>query len=60
MEQMILDACYMIKLHQDRFKEINIVRACNLLYLTEAYYMCMYDENELYPTDFYISVLRNT
>lgn len=60
MDQIILDAYYMIKLHQERFKDINILRLCNLLYLTEAYYMCEYNEEELYSSDFYLCALRNT
>lgn len=60
MDDIILDSYYMIKLHQDRFKDINIFRLCNLLYLTEAYYMCVNDEDSLYSSDFYLCVLRNS
>ena len=60
MDEIILDAYYMINLHQYMFKEINIFRLCNLLYLSEAYYMCINDEEKLYSSDFYLCVLRNS
>lgn len=56
MSQILLDSYFMIGLHQERFKEINVYRLNNLLYLAEAYYMCLNDTDKLYNEAFNVSV----
>lgn len=59
MSQIIEDSYYLIGLYQDRFKEISVSRLTNLLYLIEAYYMCMNDESFLYKEQFNVNMVRN-
>ncbi len=58
MSQIIKDSYYLIGLHQERFKEITGSRLTNLLYLIEAYYMCINDEERLYEEQFKVDMVR--
>lgn len=58
MSQIIEDSYYLIGLHQDRFKDITGSRLVNLLYLIEAYYMCISDEEYLYEEQFKVDMTR--
>ena len=59
MNKIISDAYYMIKLHTDRFKEINISKLGKLLYLSDAKYMVEENSEEgLYKGDFYITLRK--
>lgn len=59
MSQIIEDSYYLIGLHQDRFKEISVSRLTNLLYLIEAYYMCLNEKSSLYKEQFKVNMVRN-
>lgn len=58
MIQIIQDSYFLIGLHQERFKDIDVSRLTNLLYLLEGYYMAINDENYLYNEQFKVDMLR--
>lgn len=57
MYRIIEDSYYLIGLHQKDMKEINIYRLNNLLYLLEAYYMCLNNGKELYSQGFNLDII---
>lgn len=52
MSYIIEDAYYLITLHNERLKQISTTKLNYLLFLTEAYYMCVNDADRLYKNEF--------
>ena len=59
MNDIILISYYMVRVFQDRLKNINTAHLTCLLYLLEGYYMSIYDEDKLFVEDFKIDMSRN-
>ena len=52
MNQIILDSYYLVKLHQDNGECISIRRLTDLLYVYEAAFMNVHEENRIYDDEF--------
>ncbi len=58
MSCIIEDAYYLITLHNDRLKQVSTTKLNYLLFLTEAYYMCVNDAERLYKNEFNVDLFN--
>ncbi len=58
MSCIIEDAYYLITLHNGRLKQISTTKLNYLLFLTEAYYMCVNDAERLYKNEFNVDLFN--
>ncbi len=59
MNNILLDAYYIISLYQEKKQTINLIKLNCLLYLADAHCMCIRNNNGLYKEGFLVDEFRH-